>query len=214
MNHARMMDRIYRYQRHTYNATRRFFLFGRELLIKKMDVCDEDRVLEIGSGTARNLIILARLYPNAHFYGIDASSEMLKTARVHIRKANLNERIILKQGLAEELDHASTFGVQEPFDIIFFSYSLSMMSDSIRAFDVALRNVKAGQTIYVVDFWDQHGLPVLFRKIIQMWLHIFHVEHKPELHDHLQKISSDHLGEYSFETMCQGYSCIATFLKR
>jgi len=208
------MDRIYRYQRHTYDATRRFLLFGRERLIKKMDVGDQDRVLEIGSGTARNLIILAGLYPHAHFYGIDASSEMLKTARAHIRKANLNLRIILKQGLAEELDHASTFGVQEPFDIIFFSYSLSMMSDSIRAFDVALRNLKTGRTIYVVDFWDQRGFPVLFRKFFQMWLHMFHVAHKPELHDHLQKISSGRPGEFSFETMCRGHSFVATFLKR
>lgn len=209
-----MMDRIYRYQRYTYNATRRFFLFGRDRLIKKMDVHDEDRVLEIGSGTARNLIVLARLHPNAYFYGIDASSEMLKTAKAHIRIANLNERIILKQGLAEELDHASTFGIQELFDIIFFSYSLSMMSGAIRAFDIALRNLKAGKTIYLVDFWDQHGFPSLFRKTFQMWLRIFHVEQKPELLCHLQSISSNHLGELRFESMCRGYSFMATFQKR
>ena len=214
MNHAQMMDRIYRYQRYTYNATRRFLLFGRDRLLKKIDVCNEDRVLEIGSGTARNLIMLARLHPNAYFYGIDASSEMLKTARANIRIANLTERIILKQGLAEELDHASTFGVQEQFDIIFFSYSLSMMSDAIRVFDIALRNLKVGKTVYLVDFWDQHGFPSLLRKAFQMWLRIFHVEQKPELLCHLQYISSNHLGKLSFESMCRGYSFLARFQKR
>jgi S-adenosylmethionine-diacylgycerolhomoserine-N-methlytransferase len=213
MNQAQMMDRIYRYQRYVYNATRRFFLFGRNRLIIGMKIRDRDRVLEIGCGTARNLIILARRHPNAFFYGIDASSQMLKTAEAHIRKANLAGKIILQQSLAEELDHASTFSLQEPFDIIFFSYSLSMMSDSIRAFNIAKRNLKAGQTMYFVDFWDQHGLPIFFRKLFRMWLQIFHVAHKPELLEHLHKISDNNLGELSFKSMYRGYSFIASFRK-
>lgn len=213
MNHAQMMDRIYRYQRHIYDESRRFFLLGRDTLINKMEVCNEDRVLEIACGTARNLIILAKFYPKTQFYGIDASFQILQSAKTKIRKANLANRIVLKQCLAEELDHSSIFGLDEPFDLIFFSYSLSMISNCNYALDVALRNLKAGRTIYIVDFWDQRDLPLWFRKIFKRWLRIFHVEYKAELLDYLQKLSNCELGEFKFDPIYKSYSFISTFRK-
>ena len=86
---AARMDRMYRYQRHIYDATRKFYLLGRDGLIERMSLLPGDRVVEIGCGTGRNLLALARRYPGVHLYGIDASAVMLRSAAAHIRRAGL-----------------------------------------------------------------------------------------------------------------------------
>ena len=51
-----LMDRIYRRQRHVYDVTRKYYLLGRDALIDRLEPPVDGRVLEIGCGTARNLI--------------------------------------------------------------------------------------------------------------------------------------------------------------
>ena len=55
-NHAALMDRVYRRQRHIYDFTRKYYLFGRDRLIDAMQPKPGARILEVGCGTARNLI--------------------------------------------------------------------------------------------------------------------------------------------------------------
>jgi S-adenosylmethionine-diacylgycerolhomoserine-N-methlytransferase len=57
---AELMNRTYRHQRHIYDVTRKYYLFGRDRLIARLDPPAGGRVLEIGCGTARNLIAAAR----------------------------------------------------------------------------------------------------------------------------------------------------------
>src|SRR5437764_12952137 len=90
---AELMDRLYRRQRHLYDFTRKYYLLGRDRLIRRLDPPAGSRVLEIGCGTARNLIVAARTYPDARFFGIDISSGMLKTAR----------RLVEREGLASDI---------------------------------------------------------------------------------------------------------------
>ena len=78
--HARTMDDVYRYQRFIYDLTRKYYLFGRDTLLATLDIPDGGRVLEIGCGTGRNLVVAARANPRALFYGVDISAQMLKTA--------------------------------------------------------------------------------------------------------------------------------------
>ena len=61
--HADLMDGIYRHQRHIYDATRKFYLLGRDEMIEGLAVPSGGSVLEIGCGTGRNLIAAARRYP-------------------------------------------------------------------------------------------------------------------------------------------------------
>ncbi len=67
------MNRIYRRQRHVYDVTRKFYLLGRDRLIHRLNPPAGGKVLEIGCGTARNLIVAARTYPDVQFFGIDIS---------------------------------------------------------------------------------------------------------------------------------------------
>ena len=76
-----LMDGIYRRQRHIYDLSRKYYLLGRDRLIEQLSPPPGGRVLEIGCGTARNLVAAAAAYPQAEFYGIDISAAMLATAR-------------------------------------------------------------------------------------------------------------------------------------
>ena len=79
------MDGNYRWQRHIYDLTRRYYLFGRDRLLHVLAPEPGECILEAGCGTARNLLVLARHQPHARFFGLDASALMLETAeaRVH-----------------------------------------------------------------------------------------------------------------------------------
>ncbi len=190
MNHVQLMDRIYRYQRYIYDATRKHFLLGRDRLLQMMAVRSGEGVLEMGAGTARNLMLLHRRCPGAEYFGLDASHEMIEYARGKLAARGIGN-IRLTQCLAERLDHRQTFGRDEPFDKIFFSYSLSMIPPWKEALQAAMRNLKPGGTIYIVDFWDQGGLPGWFRRLLTWWLALFHVKHEPALIEELQRLDRE-----------------------
>ncbi len=188
--HAEKMDRIYKIQRHFYDLTRKFYLLGRDRLIERMELAPGQNVLEIGCGTARNLIALAQKHPQIRFYGLDASREMLATAQKKVDAAKLSDRITLRYCYAEELDAERTFGLKQKFDAMFFSYSLSMIPTWKQALDAAFANLIPGECIYSVDFWDQRDLPGWFRWLLVKWLDLFHVHHRPELLENMKERES------------------------
>ena len=184
------MNEMYRWTRYVYDFTRKYYLLGRDRLLRDMELAPGDRVLEIGCGTARNLIRLARQRSDIRCFGLDASTEMLATATTRVKSCGLEERIVLRHCLAEELDYAKTFGLDAPFDAAFFSYSLSMIPTWPQAIDAALANIKCGAAFYVVDFWDQGDWPGWFRALLRKWLDLFHVVHRPELLEHLRELDA------------------------
>lgn len=174
------MDRIYRHQRYIYDLTRKYYLFGRDRLIDELALKPGEKLVEVGCGTARNLIRIAKRYPQAKLYGLDASQEMLKTAAQAIERAGLTGRIVLAHGYAESLSPAM-FGETEPFDRAVFSYSLSMIPDwkqSLRAADATL---SPGGRIHAVDFGDLTGLGRIGERLLKGWLSLFHVEPRSEI---------------------------------
>lgn len=191
--HAALMDSIYRYQRYIYNLTRKYYLFGRDRMIRALQPAPDATVLEIGCGTARNLIRIARRYPGVRLYGLDASHEMLKTAREAVRRAGLEDRIVLAHGYAEQLN-ADTFGVAS-FDVAFFSYSLSMIPDWRGAVAAAGAMLSPEGRLWAVDFADLTGLGRIARWALMGWLHLFHVAPREEL---LATFEAAHVGSLRF----------------
>ena len=57
---AGRMDAIYRGQRHIYDLTRKYYLLGGDGLIHDLAPPAGGSILEVGCGTARNLIAAAR----------------------------------------------------------------------------------------------------------------------------------------------------------
>jgi S-adenosylmethionine-diacylgycerolhomoserine-N-methlytransferase len=179
-DHAQLMDNVYRYQRYIYDFTRKYYLFGRDRLIDEMAPKPGSRIVEIGCGTARNLIRLARRYPDAKLFGLDASEAMLETAAGAVAKAGLGARIGLAHGYAEALS-PGMFGLAEPFDEAVFSYSLSMIPDWKQALGTAGKTLAPDGRIHIVDFGDLAGLPGPARKMLLGWLGLFHVAPRTEL---------------------------------
>ncbi len=160
---ALLMDRMYRRQRHIYDATRKFYLLGRDSAIAALAPRPGETVLEIGCGTGRNLIAVARRFPNVAVYGLDISSKMLATARAAIRRAGLDGRVTLAQGDAADFDPQKLFG-RAAFDRVLVSYALSMIPPWREALAQAIDVVAEGGTLQIVDFGDQAGLPLVARR--------------------------------------------------
>ena len=182
-----------------------------------MVTASDSATLEVGCGTARNLIQLAKRPEPGSLYGLDASHEMLETAAGSIAKAGVDrggrERIVLRQGLAEQLDAQRMFGRDEPFDTIFFSYCLSMIPTWPGAIYAALANLRPGGRLLIVDFWDQKDLPVVFAAGLKRWLSLFHVHYRPEVHDAIVDLGTSGRGEVQFESVARRYAYIASITK-
>ena len=105
------MDGIYRYQRYIYDATRKYYLLGRDRMLDGLRPPEGGTILEVGCGTGRNLILAARRYPHAKLYGFDISKEMLVTARASIARAGLSDRITVAEGDATDFTMLKLFGL-------------------------------------------------------------------------------------------------------
>jgi S-adenosylmethionine-diacylgycerolhomoserine-N-methlytransferase len=206
------MDRMYRGQRYIYDATRRFYLLGRDDLLKLIDPRPEERVLEIGCGTARNLIALAKTHPEAEFFGLDASSAMLETANAKVEAAGVTN-IELRTALADDFTYAGTFLQPSPFDKAFLSYSISMIPTWKPSIENALANIREGGTLFIVDFYDQAQLPGFFRTSLKWWLSKFHVQYWEGLIPFLRSLEDSGRCKVSIIPVFRRYAFIAVIEK-
>jgi S-adenosylmethionine-diacylgycerolhomoserine-N-methlytransferase len=202
------MDRQYRWQRHIYDVTRLPYLLGRDRLIVALSPPQDGCVLEIGCGTGRNLIRLARRYPRVHCFGIDVSNAMLETARRSIRNAGLEHRIVLAQADATTLDPRRLFG-RAAFDRVMISYALSMIPPWRRVLAHAATLVAPGGALAVVDFGDQAALPAWFRTMLFRWLDWFHVTPRVDLEREVSELARAEGLALRFERLYRGYAFLA-----
>lgn len=189
--HGALMDQVYRRQRHFYDATRKYFLFGRDQLIEELSPAPGDKVLEMGCGTGRNLVLAAERYPAAQFYGFDISKQMLETSAAKIAKHGLADRITVTEADATRFSAPESFGV-EGFDRVYFSYTLSMVPDWRAALDRALEATKPGGRLLITDFGQQRDLPGWSRKLLRGWLALFHVDPQAEMFDAVHEAAARH----------------------
>jgi S-adenosylmethionine-diacylgycerolhomoserine-N-methlytransferase len=139
----------YRLHSKFYDLTRWSFLFGCRSLVRRIArEAVPRRILEVGCGTGTNLAELATAFPNAELFGLDLSEDMLEKAgsklapheaRVHFLHRAYNGPV--RQG--------------QPFDLILFSYSLSMFNPGWdKALDAASEDLSEDGIVAVVDFHE------------------------------------------------------------
>jgi S-adenosylmethionine-diacylgycerolhomoserine-N-methlytransferase len=203
--HAALMDGIYRRQRHFYDATRKYYLLGRDRMIARLDVPPEGAVLELGCGTGRNLLLAARYYPQAQFFGLDISEAMLETARRNIRVGRADDRVALAAGDATDFDAEDLFG-RAKFDRVYFSYALSMIPGWEKAVALAADSLAIGGSLHIVDFGGQERLPRWFRSLLRAWLRKFHVEPRAMLAAELAAQAERIGGRVEFSPLYRGYA--------
>jgi len=162
---AALMDRLYRRQRHFYDLTRKHYLLGREpRLIDGLAPPSGSRVLEIGCGTARNLVDRGPAPGRRR-----TSSASTSRPRCWIRRAGSSgargspRAIELGPRRCHPRSIRPGCSACPAFSRIFFSYSLSMIPDWRLALARALVWLPAGGELHIVDFGGQERLPRWFR---------------------------------------------------
>ena len=205
---AALMDSMYRHQRHIYDLSRKYYLIGRDEAIGRLGARRGDCVLEIGCGTGRNLIRAARAYPEARFFGLDVSREMLDTAEAAIRRAGLSERIAVSQADATAFDPNALFG-RPAFERVMISYALSMIPPWREALGRALDVVAPGGALTIVDFGDCAGLPGAFKAALRRWLAAFDVEPRDDLGETLAALAGARGLTCATEPWRRGYATLA-----
>lgn len=212
ISHAQLMDRVYRHQRHFYDATRKYYLLGRDPMISGLAVPDGGAVLEIGCGTGRNLILAGKRYPTAQLFGIDISTEMLTTAASSVHKAGLEDRTRLAVADAVSFDPKETF--QRPsFDRIYISYAVSMIDGWRDVVESAVRCLKPGGELHIVDFGDLGDHPRWTRSALYTWLRWYHVTPRNDLFEVAQQIADGHACSAAPRSLHGGFAWIVTIRK-
>jgi S-adenosylmethionine-diacylgycerolhomoserine-N-methlytransferase len=207
-NAAAQMDSIYRHQRFIYDATRRYYLLGRDRLLAELSPPDDGSVLEIGCGTARNLIRAARAYPSARIYGLDLSEEMLRTARGKVARETIDGCITLAAADAAAFSPEALFG-RTDFDRVIVSYALSMIPPWREAVSQASSVLAPRGELHIVDFGDFAGFPGWMRSAQQAWLKRFAVTPVPRLEDELAGIAARHGLRLTATRLYGGYAILA-----
>src|SRR5258708_7256792 len=202
---TRRMNRMYRRQRHIYDGTRRYYLLGRDQLIAGLRPAAGASVLEIGCGTGRNLVLAARLHPDAQFFGLDVSTEMLTSAISAISRHGLTDRIRVAHGDGTAFNPEPLFGIRS-FDHVLISYSLSMIPDWHRVLHAAASHLKPGGRLHILDFGDQYRLPGIARVLLRRWLALFDVTPRDDLEGVLSDIAETTGADLKFERPFRGYA--------
>jgi S-adenosylmethionine-diacylgycerolhomoserine-N-methlytransferase len=175
------IERYYRGHAGIYDLTRWSFLLGREALVRQVAASfTPARILEVGCGTGKNLQQLGRHFPQARLFGLDLSGDMLAVARKKLR--DLAPRLTLIQAA---YDHP--VADQPAFDLLVFSYSLSMFNPGWEeALTAASRDLAQGGAMAVVDFHDSGS--ALFKR----WMGLHHVRLDGHLLPGLQSLFPRH----------------------
>lgn len=206
------MDATYSFHRHIYDFTRKFYLFGRDRLIRRLAPPAGGTVLEVGCGTARNLIVAAKRWPDARYYGFDISDAMLDTARKSVARKGLADKITLAQGDAGRFDVQTLFGLDK-VDRVFMSYTLSMIPPWQEAIEIGASVLAPGGALHIVDFGQYERLPGLAKRLHFKSLNDFHVFPRRELPAVLRRVAETEGLTLEFMPLWRGYTWSATLRK-
>jgi S-adenosylmethionine-diacylgycerolhomoserine-N-methlytransferase len=204
-SHALTMDKVYGVQRHFYDVTRKYYLLGRDRLIRNLNAAPDHVLLEVGCGTGRNLAVVGQHYADTQLFGLDISSEMLKSAQGAMIKAGLQGRSKLARADATAFNAETLFGLHG-FDRIMLSYTLSMIPDWRGAITASLDALAEQGELHIVDFGMQSRLPKWFGRGLRRWLSKFHVTPRDTLHNYCQQIAQERGLRYQFESLYRDYA--------
>ncbi len=194
-DHAARMENFYSGQAEAYDDFRRRLLHGREQLFRKIALPEGGVWVDLGGGTGANLEFIADRVPKlGSAYVVDLASSLLDVATTRFQEAGWNHVHAI------EADATAWQPPDGKADVVTFSYSLTMIPDWFAAIQNALRMLKPGGQLGVVDFYVsrkyaspdlvQHGW--FTRTFWPTWFASDNVfpcgDHLPFLRRHLQTV--------------------------
>lgn len=134
-------------------------------LIRQARIQPGYKVLDVGCGTATLTLMLKRAQPAAEVHGLDVDAKVLEIARRKAHRAGVG--IALDSGTATRLPYADGC-----FDRVFASLMLHHLKreDKRLALREALRVLKPGGELHVVDFGAPDGRAAFLISLATRWL--------------------------------------------
>lgn len=198
LDHSARLERFYGPQAAAYDNFRDRLLHGREELIDRLAPPPGGTVVELGGGTGRNLEFLgARMLSLDRVDIVDLSPSLLSQAESRCTRWP-------EVAHAVQAD-AQTYDPGVPIDCVYFSYSLTMIPDWRQALANAVRMLRPGGLLGVVDFYvsdatDPFGKPRHHRLQRWFWKHWFAHDGVNLSDEHLKRLRQVtepvHIGEH------------------
>lgn len=186
------LENFYSGQAEDYDLFRKRLLKGREELIEQLPLDEVSSWCDLGAGTGQNLDFAKHsdLIKLKTISLVDLSPSLLAQAKKRVERLHLNNVECVEADVTQWTPH-------EKFDVVTFSYSLTMIPDWFLALENVLDNVlKPGGLIGVVDFYvarkfDQvHNWPE--RAFWPLWFSFDNVflnaDHVPFLKNHFTEV--------------------------
>jgi S-adenosylmethionine-diacylgycerolhomoserine-N-methlytransferase len=150
-DHASRLNSFYAGQASDYDGFRKRLLTGREELVDSLEIPDGGTWIEMGGGTGAMVQRLAdQVNPKLARIGrveiVDLCESLLDVARQRIDSQRW-------QNVRAVLADATTYSPADLADVVVFSYSLTMIPDWFAAIENAVRILKPGGLLGVVDFY-------------------------------------------------------------
>jgi demethylmenaquinone methyltransferase / 2-methoxy-6-polyprenyl-1,4-benzoquinol methylase len=118
----------------------------RRKTVRALDLAKSHRVLDLATGTADLAIQVARTEPSVNVVGLDPSGKMLAVGRVKVTRAELDDRVELVQGDAQELPFAD-----QAFDSVCIAFGIRNVPDRGKALREMARVTRRGGRIAILE---------------------------------------------------------------
>jgi S-adenosylmethionine-diacylgycerolhomoserine-N-methlytransferase len=194
-DHAERMENFYSGQADAYDDFRKRLLHGREQLFRQIELPSGGVWVDLGGGTGANLEFIHDLVPKLRkAYVVDLATSLLSVASQRFAKHGWSHVS------AVEADATTWQPPEGSADVVTFSYSLTMIPDWFAAIENALRMLKPGGVIGVVDFYvarkhasaDQRRHSWFTRSFWPVWFASDNVfpsaDHLPFLRSHFEPV--------------------------
>lgn len=146
---AEALDAFYAPQAEAYDRFRERLLAGRREFMQALPLAPTSRVLDLGAGTGGHWSYIEdRIAEVAQLELVDLCEPLMDVAR---RRFAGRGNVRVTYGDAEQ------YQSDQRFEVVVFSYSLSMMADWRRALVTARRHLAPGGTLAVIDFYTLPG---------------------------------------------------------
>jgi S-adenosylmethionine-diacylgycerolhomoserine-N-methlytransferase len=194
-DHAQRMENFYAGQAEQYDDFRKRLLQGREEVYQRLGQANEGTWVDFGGGTGANLEFIGpSINKFQNIYVVDLAESLLGVVEKRVRKNGWGN----VQAVAADATRWTP--PEGQVDVVTFSYSLTMIPDWYGAIENALRILRPGGSIGVIDFYVSRKYPSESRVRHGWWTRNFwplwfssdnvfpSSDHLPFLESHFQRL--------------------------
>jgi len=194
-DHAQRMENFYAGQAEQYDDFRKRLLQGREEVYQRLGQANAGTWVDFGGGTGANLEFIGpSISKFQNIYVVDLAESLLGVVEKRVRKNGWGN----VQAVAADATRWTP--PEGQVDVVTFSYSLTMIPDWYGAIENALRILRPGGSIGVIDFYVSRKYPSESRVRHGWWTRNFwplwfssdnvfpSSDHLPFLESHFQRL--------------------------